>query len=71
MASMPQCVTRHTSWDDLPQYLTVEELMIVLDIGRSSAYAFARAHGTRFGRIVRIHKDALKSQVSVEHGPQR
>ena len=43
----------------LPQYLTVEELESYLQIGRSSAYAFAREHGVRIGRLLRVPREAL------------
>ncbi len=44
---------------ELPQYLTVDELMRNMSVGRTSAYAFAREHGVRIGRLVRVPREAL------------
>ena len=52
-------IDRRTPVDQLPQFLTIEEVMTYLDIGRSSAYQFARQHGKRFGRLIRVPRDAL------------
>ena len=40
-------------------YLTVEEVQRRLHLGRSAAYAFAREHGVRVGRLLRVPKSAL------------
>ena len=50
---------RATPVTDLPAYLTVAELMDYLSIGRSAAYDFARQHGIRIGRLVRVPREAL------------
>jgi hypothetical protein len=46
--------------EELPQYLTADEMQAYLSIGRSSAYEFARQHGVRIGRPVRVPREALK-----------
>ena len=53
-------IDRRTAIEDLPQYLTVEEIESYLAIGRSAAYAFARAHGIRIGRLVRVPREVLR-----------
>jgi hypothetical protein len=40
-------------------YLTVAEVQQQLHLGRSAAYAFAREHGVRVGRLLRVPKSAL------------
>jgi hypothetical protein len=50
---------RTTPFNELPQFLTVEELQILLNCGRSSAYEFARRKGKRFGRLLRVPREAL------------
>jgi excisionase family DNA binding protein len=62
MEHAPQASTidRRLPVAELPQYLTVDELMRYMSIGRSSAYAFAREHGVRIGRLVRIPREALR-----------
>lgn len=52
---------RTTPFEELPTYLTVAELRQYLQIGRSAAYDYARAHGVRIGdRIVRVPREALR-----------
>jgi hypothetical protein len=46
-------------FEQLPAYLTPEEVQEYLSIGRSSAYVFARKHGKRFGRLLRVPREAL------------
>jgi excisionase family DNA binding protein len=63
-------VTPHTPFDELPQFLSVEEFRIWVGIGRSSAYDLLRREelmGVRFGRVVRIPKAALRSYLRM-HG---
>jgi excisionase family DNA binding protein len=56
-------VTRHTPFEALPQFLSVEEFRAFVGIGRSTVYELLRrreiAH-TRFGRVVRIPRGALR-----------
>jgi excisionase family DNA binding protein len=59
----PPAIGRHTRYDDLPQFLKVEELARYLGIGRGHCYALIRSGqiaSVRFGRLVRIDKQALK-----------
>lgn len=56
-------VTRHMTFDDLPQFLTVSELCTWLSLGRSTAYDLLRRGDikhVRFRRVIRIPKNALK-----------
>lgn len=55
----PISLFRRSALDDLPALLTVGELQEYLNVGRSSAYAFAREHGVRFGKLLRVPKAAL------------
>jgi len=70
-------VTRNTPFDELPQFLSVEEFRIWVGIGRSCAYDLLRREeilSVRFGRVVRIPKAALRSYLKTHgeetgHGP--
>lgn len=42
------------------EFLTVEELQTELNVGRTAAYTFAREHGLRVGRLLRVPRAALK-----------
>lgn len=53
---------RCRSIEDLPLFLTIEDLMSVLEIGRNSAYDLARSgqlHTIRIGKQIRIPRDAI------------
>jgi hypothetical protein len=52
-------IDRRTPIDQLPQFLTIDELAAYASIGRTAAYEFARLHGVRFGRLLRVPRDAL------------
>ena len=56
-------ITRNTSYDDLPEYLTPAEVMAYLGLSRGTVYELlssnAIAH-VRFGRMIRIPKTALR-----------
>jgi hypothetical protein len=49
--------SRSTPFEDLPQYLSVDELASYLGIGRTLAYDYARAHGVRIGRLLRVPRE--------------
>src|SRR5687768_10930235 len=52
-------VTAFTPWSELPEYLTVEEIQTYVHMRRSAAYAFARQHGVKFGKLLRVPKAVL------------
>jgi hypothetical protein len=52
-------VSRTTQVDELPAFLTVDELQQFLRIGRSAAYDYARVHGRRVGRLIRVPREVL------------
>jgi hypothetical protein len=54
-------IERHTRLEDLPEFLTVAEFACVMKCGRAAAYEYARTHGTRMGRLIRIRKTDLPS----------
>ena len=59
----PAVVSRSTAYENLPQYLTVEEVRVVLSIGRSKIYDLIQKGdiaSVRFGRVVRVPKEALR-----------
>ncbi len=59
---MMSSVDRSTPLDRLPQYLTIEEICHLLNIGRSLGYELVRSGelpAIRFGRLLRIPKSAL------------
>jgi excisionase family DNA binding protein len=56
-------ITRTTPYDELPEWLSVEEVQQYLAIGRTSAYEAAKSGKwkvLRAGRLVRVHKQAFK-----------
>ena len=51
------------SWDELPMVLRVEDLMPILGIGRSNAYALVRSgqmRSIRIGHQFRIPREAIQ-----------
>ena len=56
-------IARTTPFEDLPQWLTIEEFRIYLCLGRSTVYDLVNrdqvAH-KRFGRVIRIPREAVK-----------
>jgi hypothetical protein len=52
-------ITRRTPFNDLPEYLSVAELASHLGLSRTMAYDYARQHGVRFGRLLRVPKVSL------------
>jgi excisionase family DNA binding protein len=57
-------ITRDTSFDQLPEYLTPEELRHFLGIGRGTCYELLRRGdipSVRVGRLIRVPKTALRN----------
>jgi excisionase family DNA binding protein len=55
-------ITRHTPYADLPEWMTIEEVMAYLAIGRTRAYESAKSGGwtlLKAGRLIRVHKSAF------------
>jgi excisionase family DNA binding protein len=55
-------ITRDTKFDQLPEYLTPEELGSYLGLGRGTAYDLLRRGeipSIRLGRLIRVPKSAL------------
>lgn len=55
-------VTRHTPFDKLPEWLTVEEIQELLHTGRTATYDAVRSGKWRVlkaGRLIRVHKSAF------------
>lgn len=46
--------------DDTPEFLTPAEVIQKLRCGRTAGYAFAREHGIRIGRLLRVPREALR-----------
>jgi len=61
-------ISPNTPLDDLPEYITVEQLQAYLQLGRSSAYDLARRHGIRVGRLVRVPKAVLRALLAPSGG---
>lgn len=60
-------ITRQTRFEDLPDFLSVEETRIYLGLGRSTLYELIRSKvlaSVRFGRVIRIPRGALARYVS-------
>jgi excisionase family DNA binding protein len=56
-------VTRHTPYDALPEFLTVDEFRMYMHLGRNTTYDLLRSGAVmhqRFGRTIRIPKAALR-----------
>lgn len=59
-------ITRSTPIEQLPEFLRVDELAVVLGLGRGSAYEMAadpRLRAVRCGRLLRIPRAALLALV--------
>lgn len=55
--------TKYRSYANLPLVLTVEDLMLVLRIGRNAAYELVRSgaiESFRIGKQIRITKESVK-----------
>jgi excisionase family DNA binding protein len=62
-------VTRHTPYEDLPQFLSVEEFRTFVGLGRSTVYDLLRRGElpcAKFGRALRISKNALRPYMEVK-----
>jgi hypothetical protein len=59
--TLPQAIERTTPFESLPCYLTVAELQSYFRISRSRAYIYAREHGIRIGRVVRVPRESLRN----------
>ena len=56
-------MTRHTPYDALPEFLTVDEFRTYMRLGRNTTYDLLRSGAVthqRFGRTIRIPKAALR-----------
>jgi excisionase family DNA binding protein len=56
-------ITRQTRFEDLPDFLSVEEFRTYLGIGRSTAYDLLRRGDVscvRFGRVIRVPRVAVE-----------
>jgi excisionase family DNA binding protein len=62
-------ITRKTRFEDLPDFLSVEETRTYLGLGRSTMYELLRRKSlfsVRFGRVIRIPRAALATYVGEE-----
>jgi excisionase family DNA binding protein len=60
---MEEPITRQTRFEDLPDFLSVEETRTYLGLGRSTMYELLRRKeliAVRFGRVLRIPRAALE-----------
>ena len=63
MAKQPSQITRATSLDALPEFLSPDEFRTYLGIGRATTYDLIRrgaVPSVRFGRLIRIPKSVLQ-----------
>lgn len=59
-------ITRTTSVEELPQFLSVEETAIYLAISKALVYEMVKRgdlRGVRFGRLLRIPRTALRALI--------
>jgi excisionase family DNA binding protein len=62
-------ITRFTRYDALPSYLNVDEVCVLLAIGRSHAYEMIRRGelpSVKFGRLVRVPRTAFAPETAGE-----
>jgi excisionase family DNA binding protein len=62
-------ITRKTRFEDLPDFLSVEETRVYLGLGRSTLYELLRRGElkcVKFGRVIRIARGALRRYVEPE-----
>lgn len=60
-------MAKYRSFDELPLTLRVEDLMLILGIGRNTAYELVRSgqiRSVRIGRQLRIPKEAVQEYLS-------
>lgn len=60
---MPEPITRHTRFEDLPDLLSVEEVRAYLGLGRSTMYELIRRKELdhiRFGRVIRVPRTSIE-----------
>ena len=65
---MPEPITYQTRFEELPDFLSVEEACAYLRLGRSTIYDLLRRGELpcqRYGRIIRIPRTALQPLVEV------
>jgi hypothetical protein len=57
-------ITRYTRFEDLPEYMTAEEIGVWLNLSRNKVYAFVRGLPRLDcgGRLIRVPKSALRVQ---------
>jgi excisionase family DNA binding protein len=63
---VPEPVTRWTRFEDLPDFLSVEETRSYLNLGRSTMYDLLRRQelpSVKFGRVIRISRAALQQHL--------
>ena len=66
---MQERITRMTRFEDLPDYLSVEEIRVYLGLGRSTIYDLLRRGelpAVRFGRVIRIPRHSLAQYAAAE-----
>ena len=54
--------TTYTSWEQLPPFLTIDEVALLMGISRVGAYSLAHSEGfplTRWGKRMAVSKDKL------------
>ena len=63
---MQESITPKTRFEDLPDFLSVEEVCAYLRLGRSTVYELLRRkelRHVRFGRVIRVPRTALERYV--------
>jgi excisionase family DNA binding protein len=66
---MQEPITRQTRFEDLPDFLSVEETRAYLALGRSTLYELIKSKAlasVRFGRVIRVPRAALERYVCGE-----
>jgi excisionase family DNA binding protein len=61
--NQPFEITRHTPFEDLPEFLSVDELSVYLGISRGLCYDLLKRGelpSVRFGRLIRVPKKAFE-----------
>jgi excisionase family DNA binding protein len=61
--NQPFQISRRTPFEDLPEFMTVEDCRIYLGVGRATIYELLRRGempSVKFGRLIRVPKTAFE-----------
>ena len=74
MTKNAELITRWTRFEDLPEFLSPDEVMAFLGLGRGLVYDLLHTGAlptVRFGRLFRVHREALKAMKDRTNAPAK